>query len=439
MTLAQGRDSEKATLNRRQVVLGGAGLAGALALGQVSAPARADVVGWRADPAVVAEYESTRPGFVFDEREVPPYRLPDPLRSRNGRRVRTPHQWRLRRQELLDDFRTHVYGRRPRPAERSRPRFELVESDPTALGGAATLKRVLVHTRHGSRSHRFEVILFVPNAVTGPAPVFLLLNNRGPENTDPTRATISPFWPAEQVVAAGYAIAALQVGDLAPDDPATFRDGIIGLYEDTATTRPRPADAWGALSAWAWGASRALDYFATDRDVDADRAVVVGHSRGGKAALWAGAEDERFAMTVSNDSGCGGAALSRRVFGETVARITDDFPHWFCRRFFRYGGAEDRLPVDQHELIALLAPRAVCVGSADEDLWSDPRGEFLSLAHASSVYGLWFHRGVRPSAMPPLDRPLRVPARSYHIRSGVHDLTAQDWGYYTGAADRLWR
>lgn len=439
MTLAHGSDSERLTLNRRQLVLGGVGLAGALALGQVPSPARADPLGWQADPEVIAEYEATRPGFVFDEKDVPAYRLPNPLRAGNGRRISTPHQWRHRRQELLDDFRTHVYGRRPRPAERSRHRFEVVESDPAAMNGAATLKRVLVHTRHGARSHSFEVILFVPNAVAGPAPVFLLLNNRGPENTDPTRAIVSPFWPAEQVIAAGYAIAALQVIDLAPDDPETFRDGIMALYEDTATSRPRPADAWGALSAWAWGASRALDYFETDRDIDADRAVVLGHSRGGKAALWAGAEDERFAMTVSNDSGCGGAALSRRVFGETVARINSDFPHWFCRRFHRYGGAEDRLPVDQHELIALLAPRAVCVGSADEDLWSDPRGEFLSLAHASSVYALWFRRGIRPAAMPPLDRPLTVPSRSYHIRSGGHDLTTQDWGYYTDAADRLWR
>ena len=223
-------------------------------------------------------------------------------------------------------------------------------------------------------------------------------------NTDPTRRERSDFWPAEQVIARGYAIAAIQVSDLAPDDKERYRDGVIRLFEDDAGARPDTA--WAALAAWAWGASRAMDYFETDSGVDAKRVAVVGHSRGGKAALWAGAEDERFALVVANESGEGGAALTRRHFGETLARITDVFPHWFAGKYQSFSGRVDALPIDQHMLLALMAPRAVYVASADEDLWSDPRGEFLSLVHASPVFALWGDRSLAAGDMPPLNRPL---------------------------------
>lgn len=418
-------------------------MAGVAAMAGSAVPwARAEGSGWTADPAVIAQTEADHPGFLFRESGVPDYELPDPLLTADGTRVTTADQWRSQRRELLEMFRSEVYGRRPAAAEPGRLRhpwhFEVVESDDGAMGGAATLQRVVVHTHHRRRPHRFEVIMFLPNAVKGPVPLFLLLNNRGIENTDPTRGHVSEFWPAEQVIDRGYGIAALQVGDLAPDDPDAYRDGIIALFEGRASA-PRRGDAWSALSAWGWGGSRALDYFETDPRVDAARVAVIGHSRGGKAALWAGAEDERFALTISNDSGCGGAALSRRRFGETVAKINQDFPHWFCRNFRAYDDAEDRLPIDQHELIALLAPRAVCVASADEDLWSDPRGEFLSQSHASPVYALLGAGEIGSDAMPALDQPLVVQPREYHIRRGGHDLTAQDWGYYTNFADALWR
>src|SRR5690606_30080511 len=200
----------------------------------------------------------------------------------------------------------------------------------------------------------------------------------------------------------------------------------------------RPDDACAALAAWGWGASRCMDYFETDGDVEAKQVAVLGHSRGGKAALWTGAEDERFALVISNNSGCGGAALSRRRFGETVERINANFPHWFCDAFKSYDDREDDLPFDQHMLVALIAPRAVCIASADEDLWADPRGEFLSLAHASPVYSLWDHQAVAADAMPALDHPLVAGPRAYHIRSGGHNLTPQDWGWYMDFADRLW-
>ena len=268
--------------------------------------------------------------------------------------------------------------------------------------------------------------------------MFLLLNNRPATNADPARRERSGFWPAEQVIARGYGIAALQVSDLAPDDKDRFRDGAIRLFEGSGP-EPRPRNAWAALAAWAWGASRAMDYFETDRRVDAKKVALVGHSRGGKAALWAGAEDERFAITIANESGEGGAALSRRVFGETLARITTSFPHWFADRYKDFAARVETLPIDQHMLLALIAPRALYVASADEDLWSDPRGEFLSQVHASPVYALWGEPPIRPDDMPPLNRPLIAGRRGYHVRNGVHNLTPYDWDRFADFADGVWR
>ena len=345
-------------------------------------------------------------------------------------------EWDRRRAEILELFRENVYGRSPGRPEQLR--FQVIEENPRAMDGTATLKRVAVESAQAGRQHRFELTVFVPNAPRTPVPLFLLLNNRPATNTDPTRKEKSGFWPAEQVIGRGYAIAALQVGDLAPDDKERFRDGVIRMFEGTATG-PRPADAWGGLAAWAWGASRAMDYAETDPRVDARRVAVVGHSRGGKAALWAGAEDPRFALVVSNESGEGGAALSRRQFGETVARINESFPHWFAGNYKAFGGREPSMPVDQHMLLGLIAPRGVYVASADEDLWSDPRGEFLSLAHASPVFALWGDRPVTGEDMPALERPLVVGRRGYHVRSGVHNLTPYDWDRFVDFGEMLWK
>lgn len=388
--------------------------------------------GWRANPDIVARASAQQPDTNYEEKRVPAYTLPDLLGS-GATVIKTPAEWNSRRDEILNLFRANVYGRSPgRPEHLA---FTVVEEDLSAMGGAATLRRVNIVSRQGQRSHQFELTLFLPNRA-GAAPMFVLINNRPPSNTDPARKEKSGFWPAEQLIARGYGIAAFQCSELAPDDKATYRDRVMTLFAPAADG---PATyTWSALAAWAWGASRAMDYLVTDVRVNAARVAIVGHSRGGKAALWAAAEDQRFAMAISNESGEGGAALSRRSYGETIARINTTFPHWFTDAYKTFNGRPTALPIDQHMLLALIAPRALYVASADEDLWSDPRGEFLSLAASSPVFALWGDAAIAEDSMPALDTPLVNGRRGYHVRAGGHDLTPYDWNRFADFADRVW-
>lgn len=360
--------------------------------------------------------------------------LPDPLVFTDGRRVASKEEWPARRAEILELFRSHVYGRAPgRPEALS---FTVLEEDPFAMEGRATLRRVAIKSVQAGREHTFELVRFAPN--TGArSGTFLLLNHRPADNTDPTRAKKSPFWPAEEIIARGYGVAALQNDQVAPDDVVTWASGVVRLFEGD-NQASRPPDAWKTIAAWSWAASRAMDYFETDPLVDASRVAVIGHSRGGKAALWAGAQDERFGLTISNNSGCAGAALSRRPVGETVAGVNLVFPHWFADNFRQYGNNEGALPVDQHMLVALVAPRAVAVASASNDEWSDPEGEYLGLAYASPVYALWGLPPIDPGSMPGAGGSLFVAPRGYHVREGDHALTAWDWQRYADVADRVW-
>ena len=398
--------------------------------------AAAQTPGWKADPDLVQTAPGSGTDFNYDESEVPLYSLPDPLSTSDGSVVASPAEWAVQRTQILELFRANVYGRSPGPPDSLR--FELLEENAAALDSLATLRRIAIHSRHADREHTFELTLFLPNEMPDQAPVFLLLNNRDPTNTDPSRAERSGFWPAEEVVARGYGIAAIQNDDLAADDPERFREGVITLFEGT-DSGSRAEDAWAALAAWGWGASRAMDYFESDPRVDARRVAVLGHSRGGKAALWAGAEDERFGLVISNESGAGGAALSRRRYGETIERITSSFPHWFARSFSDFGDREEMLPIDQHMLMALMAPRGLYVASADEDLWADPRGEYLALVHSSPVFALWGNERMELDGMPPVEQPVVVGRLGYHVRSGSHNLTVYDWMRFLDFADHFWQ
>jgi hypothetical protein len=366
----------------------------------------------------------------YDESKVPAYTLPEVLRTSQNKVVRNKKNWEgIRRPEILKLFEENIYGEMP--VQFDSIKFSRVKEDETAMDGKARLKEVEIQVFKNNQAVKINLLLFIPKGASGPVPLFLLINNRGKENTDPTRTVKSEFWPAEQVIDQGYAIAAFHVGDLAPDNKDLFADGVLRLYPDQLN-KPH---GMRAIGAWAWGASRAMDYFEADPEIDESKVVLVGHSRGGKASLWAAAQDQRFAICVSNCSGNSGAALARRQFGERISAINDAFPHWFNDNYKKYNNRENDLPVDQHMLISLIAPRPVYATNASEDLWADPTGTFLSLKHAEQVYKLYDLISKIPASPPRVDEPIVAIPLSYHNRSGKHDLTLYDWEQFVKLAN----
>ncbi len=387
---------------------------------------------WVADPSFVEEYAQKHPAAQVYELEVPGYQLPKLLSgdSNNDPQV----AWNAGRQVLLKLFEQHVYGTLP-PQPRSVV-SRTVDSQP--LGDNADSKRVEVTCVVGDDDDGkfvFEFHLYAPH--NGPSPVFVMIHLRPVDSIQSADGKFEEYLPVPLLLERGYAVAVFQHADLAPDDATNFRNGLL---QHVLPDGPRDADACGAIGAWAWGASRVLDALEHEPLVDSSKAAVIGHSRGGKTALWAGATDPRFSLVVSNNSGCMGAALSRRRFGETVEAITRRFGYWFCPRLGEYANRENELPVDQHQLIALVAPRSVHVASANEDLWADPRGEWLGLVNAAPAFRACGVAAIDASnQMPGLEKRLSRGKTTYHIRGGRHDVTKYDWLQYIETADRTWR
>lgn len=382
----------------------------------------------------------------YDEAKVPQYELPDPLVSPTGERIESDVAWQKRRRGLLEQFAHEMFGHSP-------PRLSgmtfAVKEVAATYDGLAIKKTVAIKLSGAPNSPVMTLVTYLPAKRLAPAPVFLgvLLFKREDAVPDPGPALFPPGKePAsipkedlpgrktmEVILKRGYGVASIDPADFAPDDAKTYDQGIIKATRVAGS--PRGENEWGAIAAWAWGLSRALDYLETDVDVDAKRVIAIGHSRRGKTALWAGAQDERFAMVISNNSGCCGAALSRRQYGETVGLINSRFPHWFCLAFRKYNDREGELPFDQHELVALSAPRPVYVASAVDDRWADPKGEYLAAVAANPVYRLFGHKGLEGDWPPPLNQT--VGARiGYHLRVGRHALADFDWMRYLDFADR---
>jgi hypothetical protein len=415
-------------------------------------------------PRVSPAAEAARANY--DEDKVPPYSLPDPLEHAAGTPVRTAADWRERRRsELLALFTREVYGRTPE----GRPpglHWATTSVDPQALGGKATRKEITIWFTAGKTGPKLHLLVYQPNGVGAPWPVFLGLNYFGNQcvNSDPgitlsrawmraspefgivdhrateaTRGVHSYRWNIESVIARGYATATVYYGDLCPDNDHGIEES-VGAHYQTGSVNRRAPDAWGSIGIWAWGLSRALDCLERDPELDARRVAVHGHSRLGKAALWAGAQDERFALVISNNSGAGGAAPAQRIFGETVALSnTRHSTPWYALNYRQYNDRESALPVDQHQLLALIAPRPLYVASSAQDRGADPVGEFLSIRHADPVFRLLGKKGLGVTEMPAVDQPVHGDGLAYHVRAGNHDITLYDWVQFMDFADRNFR
>ncbi len=393
----------------------------------------------------------------YDEGRVPEYTLPGLLDLPGGGKVESISQWEnLQRPRILYGFESEVYGQAPQDPPSIDYQVDRVV--PGELDGGAVIKEATVFFSGRSGGPSLHLLLFLPGG-PGPHPAFLGLNFKGNHTVHPSpkirvatswvgnderlgirdnranatnRGHSAGRWPVDRILERGYALATAYYGDIDPDFDDQFRNGIHALYHEGRSPEPHQ---WGSISAWAWGLSRALDYLEEEPGVDAGRVSLIGHSRLGKTALWAGARDPRFALVISNNSGCGGAALSRRQFGETVLHINQRFPHWFCDNFNRYNHRVEQLPVDQHMLIALMAPRPVYVASATEDRWADPRGEYLAAREAAPAYRLYGLEGLEGQDPPPADTSAGGHV-GYHSRTGGHDIKAWDWERYMDFADR---
>lgn len=393
----------------------------------------------------------------LDTTAIPAFSLPDPLVRVDGTRVVSAEAWRSeRRPELIDLLQRTLFGRVPDGEVRMR--VEELARDPSALGGRALRREIRIHLATAADSLRIDLLVYTPSEAARAVPTFLGLNFMGNHtigmdprvkvaegwvpNSEPlgitanrsnerARGAANGRWPVEEIVARGYGLATANYGDIDPDFHDGFRNGAHALFPEP--WQARAADAWGSIAAWAWGLSRILDALEADSYVNAARVALIGHSRLGRTAVWAGAGDPRFAMVIANN-GLGG--LFKRNFGETLWQVTTRFPHWFAGAVIPFAEATDDLPVDNHLTLALIAPRPLYLGTASEDVWANPAGEFLAAKAAEPVWHLLGRSGLAVSDRPAPGQALVAGTIGFHVREGEHDLTAWDWAHYLNFADQ---
>lgn len=385
--------------------------------------------------------EETRAYVIGGERDYAS--LPDVLTMADGTPVETAGDWSGRREEILALFEENVYGTLPK--EGFETSFEVVEQG-EALDGAAVRKQVKITVTTDKGSSDALMLLYLPADADGPVPVVIGLNFNGNhtaldddailpsyayegegEALESERGSKSARWAVEEAMARGYGIATMYCNDFAPDNSKTYNTRVISLFDEPE---------FKAVGAWAFGIMRGVDYLVQDEDVDAARIADVGHSRLGKAAVWAGANDERIALVISNDSGNTGASLTRDNHGETIRSINAFFPHWFSSQYKAHAEDVDALPVDQHLLLACMAGRKVYVACADGDLWADPQGAWNSLMASRPAFELCgqpvIPDGCLPEgqSQPAAGEHFATEAMGYHNRAGWHDIQGEDWAYY---------
>ncbi len=381
---------------------------------------------------------------IREDSKVPPYHLPPLLVNSDGKRVTTPAQWlHERRPQILGLFANLVYGVVPEPSSPLRTTREVFRTDPAFMDGKATRKDVRIRFENARGSAEMVILTFVPHArgtPAVPAPMFMLhsFGNTRDNSHDPDPAKpgfLRNAIPLGELLGRGFGFAVVHQADLVRHNEVEFLKGIHPLFYRDGQSFPK-ANEWGVIGAVAWGASRAMDYLETDPDVDASRVALMGHSKMGKATLWTAAQDTRFALAIAAQSGCGGAALWKRNFGENMEKMVTRFPYWLCRNAWNFARKEDDLPVDQHMLIACIAPRPVYVASGEDDLWADPRGEYLGAYHAGPVYRLLGKKALESEASPPVGASLMDGHVGYHNRPGGHSVELEDWRRFLDFAAR---
>ena len=378
---------------------------------------------------------------VRDESRVAPHHLPPILVSTEGRPITTPEEWfTIRRPQIMALFGNLVYGVVPQPESPVRTTFEVTATDPGYMDGKATRKDVRIRFGNDRGSAEMRILVFTPNGVGRPVPAFLLHSfadtrdgghDPRPERPGHTRNGL----PLGEFFARGFGFVVVPQGDLVRHNEVEFLGGVHPLFYRAGQSFPK-ANEWGVIATVSWSASRAMDYLETDPDIDARRIAAMGHSKMGKATLWTCAQDPRFALAISAQSGCGGASLWRRNYGETLEKMVTRFPYWLCRNAWKFARNEDDLPVDQHMLLACIAPRPVYVASGAEDHWADPRGEYLVAHHATEVYRLLGRTGLDDDEPPPVGRVLAAGDVGYHNRAGGHSVERFDWLRFIEFAER---